>query len=87
MSRNVNGTTGMQRVDAVLQDIMQSIDPNVVDWNDGSNLALRISILEKIDYDAFQLLPFGTSPVCCHGNLIGSDLIDHLLTHLQNDLL
>jgi hypothetical protein len=38
--------------------------------------------LEKIDYDAFQLLPFETGPMCCHGNLISPNLIDHLLTHL-----
>ncbi len=53
MSKNVRAMTGMQRVDVVLQDITQSIDPSTVDWIDGPNFAFRISLLEKIDYDAF----------------------------------
>jgi hypothetical protein len=72
----------MQHVDAVLQDITQSIDPSAVDRNNGPNLMFRIFVLEKIDYDAFRLLPFGTGPVRCHGNPIGPDLIDRFLTHL-----
>jgi hypothetical protein len=28
------------------------------------------------------VLPFGSGPVCCHGNPISLDLIDRLLTHL-----
>jgi hypothetical protein len=75
----------MQRVDVVFQNVMQSIDPNVADWNDGPNFALRISAVEKIDYDVFLLLPFKTSPVCCHGNPIGPNSIDRLLTHIRND--
>jgi hypothetical protein len=43
----------MQRVNVVLQDVTQSIDPSVVNWNDGPNFALPIFTLEKIDYDAF----------------------------------
>ncbi|CAN5972738.1 unnamed protein product [Sphagnum jensenii] len=82
---NVRGMAGMQHVDAILQDVTQLIDPSVVDWNDGLNLTLRIFALEKIDYDAFQLLPFETGPMCCHGNPIGPNLIDRLLTHLRND--
>jgi hypothetical protein len=31
MSRNVKGTTCMQHVDAVLQDVMQLIDPRIAD--------------------------------------------------------
>jgi hypothetical protein len=27
-------------------------------------------------------LPFGTGPVCCHGNPISPNMIDRLLTHL-----
>jgi len=72
----------MQHVDAVLQDVTQSIDHSVVDRNDGANLMFRIFVLEKIDCNAFRLLPFGTGPVRCHGNPIGPDLIDRLLTHL-----
>ncbi len=61
---------------------MQSIDLSTVDWNDGPNFVFRISVLEKIDCDAFRVLPFGSGPVCCHGNPISLDLIDRLLTHL-----
>jgi hypothetical protein len=61
MNRNVRGTTGMEHVDVVFQDVTQLIDPSTTDRNDGPNLALWISVLEKIDYNAFRLLPFGTS--------------------------
>jgi len=73
---------GMQCVDVVRQNVTQSIDLSATNWNDGSNFALQISTLEKIDNDAFQLLPFGTGPVCCHGNPISPNMIDRLLTHL-----
>jgi hypothetical protein len=59
----------MQRVNVVLQDVTQLIDPSTANWNDGSNLAFRIFALEKIDYDAFQLLPFETDPMCCHARI------------------
>ncbi len=52
-SRNVRVMMSMQRVNVVLQDVTQSINPSVVNWNDGTNLALPIFTLEKIDYDAF----------------------------------
>jgi hypothetical protein len=39
MSTNVRGMAGMQHVDAVLQNITQSINPSTANWNDGLNLA------------------------------------------------
>jgi len=86
MSRNARWTTGVKRVNTILQHLVQSANLWTADKQDSPNLRFQKSALDHIHDDPFWLLSFDTSLIYFHWCPIGMDFVDPILADFGNDL-